>query len=66
MLTFPFGNMEQVEELLIWGKRVKQLAKVGLSLASIALQVCIDLAIATANFEAACGATACDALSTCG
>ena len=49
--------------MLVWAKKAKPFAKVGLVLASIALRVCTSMAIPTTDFEAALGTTAGDALS---
>lgn len=52
-----------MKELLNWAEKGKPLAKVGVALASIALNVCTGLTISTADFEAALGTKAGGALS---
>lgn len=63
-MRIALHTVDQVKELLDWVKRVKPFAKVGLALASIALQVCTSLALPTDAFEAALGIKAGVALST--
>ncbi|CAN0082454.1 unnamed protein product [Ectocarpus sp. 12 AP-2014] len=60
----PGGQGYEVTELLEWAKKAMPFAKVGLALASIALRVCIGLAIPEVDFEATLGTKAGGALST--
>ncbi|CAM9702113.1 unnamed protein product [Ectocarpus sp. 12 AP-2014] len=60
----PRGQGYEVTELLEWAKKAMPFAKVGLALASIALRVCIGLAIPEVDFEATLGTKAGGALST--
>lgn len=52
-----------MSKLLKWAKKAKPLAKVGVALASIALNVCTGLTIPAAYFEATLGTKAGGALS---
>ncbi|CAB1119512.1 unnamed protein product [Ectocarpus sp. CCAP 1310/34] len=60
----PGGQGYEVTELVEWAKKAMPSAKVGLALASIALRVCIGLAIPEVDFKATLGTKAGGALST--
>ncbi|CAN0380592.1 unnamed protein product [Ectocarpus sp. 8 AP-2014] len=59
----PGGQGYEVTEMLEWAKKAMPFAEVGLALASIALRVCIGLAIPDVDFEATLGTVAGGSLS---